>query len=211
MRRANGTVDCVGNLAGGVQRLTGVRALAVGFGYACVVRRDATVWCWGSYWDPWPAGVAPSQVLGVTDAARISVGATDACAVERAGTVRCWSMADDAAARTRPVHARPIAGVTDAIDVATGIGHACALRRDGSVRCWGAREPEILAPGAPEDDALVDPGVSGATQLTAGSRHSCARLADGGVQCWGSNEFGALGLPIQLGAPPPVARRVAWP
>ena len=103
-----------------------------------------------------------------------------------------------------------IASVTDAIDVAAGIGHACALRRDGTVRCWGSGEQDVMGAGSPDATAVVDPGVTTATQLTAGSRHSCARLADGGVQCWGKNEFGALGLPMQLGQPPSVARRVAW-
>jgi len=69
--------------------------ISCGSGHACVVRDDASVWCWGSNW----AGqlgdgtreqrLAPTRAV-VEDATEVTAGNEVTCAILDDGSVRCW-------------------------------------------------------------------------------------------------------------------------
>src|SRR5262245_31833383 len=89
-----------------VPGLDEVRQLAVGGSHACALRRDGSVWCWGSNWqgelgvgkDPrvtaacrhdLPCARAPVPVPGIR-ARAIAAGGNSSCAVLDSGQVACW-------------------------------------------------------------------------------------------------------------------------
>jgi len=155
-RRDATSVDCATTPVT-VATVDDATALAVGGQASCVIRADATVWCWGAnYYGQLGNGTlldsnTPVQVPGLTGATAIAGGGSHFCAIVAAGAVRCWGLnfdsqlGDDAAHATctfggdtadcsnAPV---AVAGVTGATAIALGASHACVLA-GGGVTCWG--------------------------------------------------------------------------
>jgi alpha-tubulin suppressor-like RCC1 family protein len=89
-----------------VPGLTGVRELALGDGFACAVKSDDTVACWGTNYngnlghDPgtdtdkdfggYPIRPAPTAVAGLSNVLHIAAGEAHVCALEKDDTVWCW-------------------------------------------------------------------------------------------------------------------------
>ena len=150
-----------------VTGLDQVRQLALGHSHACALRRDGSVWCWGSNWqgqvgvgkdarvtaacrDDVACARTPLLVPGIR-ARSIAAGGATSCAVLESGQVACWGdagFAQIAKATDRctvsnlpcaltPV---PIDGVAGVSQVAVGVWHVCALQRDGRVLCWGGNK-----------------------------------------------------------------------
>lgn len=110
---ADGTVKCWGRDLSGEQGngagtssndsattvpdLAGVSQLALGYSTTCVLKTDATVYCWG-YNDDFEAGVqpagkveSPTNVAGATGAIQLAQQWDEtACALYRGGGVKCW-------------------------------------------------------------------------------------------------------------------------
>jgi len=119
--------------------------------YACGVKTDGTLACWGV-----PLSAQPPPSAGVF--ASVSVGDdASACAVRTDGTVACWGGSDPPPAGTfssvsvgdldvcgvrtdgtiacsSPYQPTPPAGTFTSVSV--GYDHACALRTDGTIACW---------------------------------------------------------------------------
>ena len=93
--------------------------------YACGVRADGTVACWGGGDDTEepPGGEFISG----------SAGSTHNCGVGTDGSVACWG--GGYGALPLAVSERPPEG--DLISVSVGNTHSCGVRTDGSVACWG--------------------------------------------------------------------------
>ena len=110
---AGGAVSCWGNsfrgtLGNGVSDgsvftipvpVTGVNdavALAVGSEHGCVIRVDASVWCWGDSSDGEAGAGLPSEILeplvidGVGAAVHVATGRDYTCAHLVDATVSCW-------------------------------------------------------------------------------------------------------------------------
>jgi alpha-tubulin suppressor-like RCC1 family protein len=81
---------------GEVPGLEGVTRVDAGGSFACALRREGTVHCWGrGEWGNigngamegrWP----PTRVLSVSDAVSLAVGANHACARLARGAIACW-------------------------------------------------------------------------------------------------------------------------
>jgi alpha-tubulin suppressor-like RCC1 family protein len=160
-----------------VPGLVNVRAVAVGDTFACAVKDDKTVVCWGRN-DQGQLGSAvgpksdePVPVPGVSDVEVLAAGPNQACVVKADKTVMCWG-------RARAPAAEP--DIENAVSVAAGLSHACALLADRTVACWGPA-------------AIAAPGINDAIAIRAGYSHTCVLREGGRVQCWGKNEEGALG------------------
>jgi hypothetical protein len=161
-----GSVHCFGS--GGQVGATpaGVfQQIDVGTDFACGVRRDETLECWGA------------EILGRTTPpdgafASVSAGHTHACGVNAAGLVRCWGGNDHGKAAT--AH---LVGTFEA--VAAGLQHTCAIRAGGEAVCWGRAE----------GGRLEAPAGVHFEQLSA-AQHSCGITDAGAVRCWGDNADG---------------------
>jgi alpha-tubulin suppressor-like RCC1 family protein len=107
IRGADRTVACTQDADGmftfahvhEIPALRDVRGIAVGGGFACALRADTTVACWGDNRSGQlgdgtsTARERPVSVVGVRDATAIVAGAGHACALLRDGGVTCWGEA----------------------------------------------------------------------------------------------------------------------
>ncbi len=210
-------VDCsrvpvrVHNLSANVQQV------AAADQYACALRGDGTVWCWGAN-DTGQLGDGttidrnvPVQVSGLTTVSRISAGSGFACAIRQDRSVWCWGanaagqLGDGTTVdRTTPVRA----GTLLATEVSCGSSHACARKADDSTWCWGGNEGGQLGQGntdpspAPVQVPIpLERGLVGA----GGWYYSCAiSTVTGRVSCWGNNGLGQLGQGTFENSPVPV-------
>jgi alpha-tubulin suppressor-like RCC1 family protein len=198
-----------------VAGLTNVRAISAGADYACALRADGTVACWGES-ETGQLGngtttysLVPVAVSGLTGAVAISAGSSSACAVLSDGTVACWGdngngeLGDGTLGGISPTPVA-ISGLTGVTSVSVGGGFACALRSDGTVACWGYNNVGQLGIGT--IDTTVSPAtvsnLAGVTAISAGGAEACAVRADGTVSCWGSGTAGQLGTGTCLGSDP---------
>lgn len=184
------------------------RDLAVGWGWACVRRRDGSVWCAGRN-ERGQLGIgdgtadilhAPVRMLHVMDAASVSLSQVNGCVLTARGTVGCWGennfgVLGDGAPWSR-AYASDVIGLTDAAQVAVvgGIA-ACVLRRDRTVWCWGLPlgvASDDLPPFASWRGSAPKrvPGLDDIVEIAAGGSHVCARRANGSVVCWGDEWAG---------------------
>lgn len=173
-------------------------AVAQGSGFACALRANGRVACWGDdtegqlgqgHTDPVEGA---REVVHLDDAIALAATASSACAVRAGGGVVCWGRGrtgelgggDDRRSGGRLV---PVAGVAGADAIWAGMSRYCA-RTGAHVTCWGAR------------DAALDTQVSGISHVTVPhevplegvermslgwSRY--AFLRDGRVLRWGSS------------------------
>lgn len=185
--------------------------------HTCVLKDDATVWCWGYQVNGEAESFelsdqpVPTQVPGLTNVASFSGTDLVSCAVKEDGTVWCWGAAvaplfgPDAPIEGLPYDsyytnyftATPlqIPNLDHVKSVATGYGHVCALKDDGSVWCWGDNTWGQLGPT--ELPSSTEPvqvtGIGQARYITSGGAHVCILDVNGDVYCWGDNVVGELG------------------
>lgn len=172
---------------------------------ACAVRKDGTVWCWGSnirerlgfkseecgpyailtdtvqYFE-YECEARPRRVPGIESAVQVSVAADYQCAVLADESVVCW--------REDEVPT-PVSGLSGVRKVAAGHGFTCALSTAGEVSCWGSNTWGTLGRGVDDEvlssDATPAPvvGLGKVVDLDARNRTACAVTEDGEVDCWG--------------------------
>jgi alpha-tubulin suppressor-like RCC1 family protein len=194
---------------------SGAVAVAVGgVSFACALRADNSVWCWGSNsYGSLGDGMehlTPSPVPGITNAIALSAGDRHVCVVLASGAMRCWgsqffgelgngTISEDSAPMPTDV-----IGIRDAVAVGAGNNITCAVVKTGGVKCWGRNNWGQLGDGTTIDrPAPVDVAglASAAVTVSVASMHACAQLVTGHVQCWGS---GTLGNGVVSEQSPPV-------
>ncbi|MFO0613053.1 MAG: hypothetical protein U0414_10715 [Polyangiaceae bacterium] len=183
--------------------------VAVGWGHACALAQDGSVWCWGANRmgevgdGTHRVRDTARRVKGLTDAVAISASAFATCAVRRIGTVVCWGSLGG----KKSAAPEPIEGVAGAVEVSVAASHACARTSDGHVACWGDNRFGQLGDGTftQRASAADVAGVEGAVGVATGSNGvSCAWNAEGVAKCWGNDGYGVLGRPTsaKCGATP---------
>jgi len=125
-----------------------VVAVAVGFGHSLALRKDGTVWGWGSnFLGQLGTGtgldhLVPVRTLDLTDVVAIDSRDDSSYAVRADGTAWGWGLNNVGQLGLppendiQPVPAQ-VPGVTRVVSLAASSGHALAVRRDGTV-CNGA-------------------------------------------------------------------------
>jgi hypothetical protein len=180
-----------------------VVSMAVGWNFACALKKDGAVWCFGAGFlgdghpeypetDPQP----PRQVTLPAPAVAIAAGLQRTCVALADGSAWCWGAAT-ADFGTSPVQK----DITDVKTLSMGAFHTCALKGDGTVWCWGTNKTGETGwgPAGPQsaDKWEVPTEVAGlvndVTSISMGFQHSCARKMDGTVWCWGNSGLGQLG------------------
>lgn len=199
-----------------IPHLTDVTDLSVSTDrHACALRRDGTVWCWGSNSSGQSGDFDHSSLCNMRDA----------------------GMGDYFANVCQPSPVL-IPGVHDAVSVAVGFGISCLIRLDSSVWCWGSDLPSDMTPGAigtigdglpaneyclyghpesttygvqcrrnPSRIARLDHTIQLSLRKN-GPGVNCALQSDHHVWCWGDNQFGDVGDGSRDERPVPVP--VVW-
>ncbi len=184
-----------------------VSSLQVGDDFACALRVDGTVMCWG-YNDSYGqlgTGAAvsssvPVLVKDLKDAKSLSVGRGHACAVRASGAVVCWGANADRQLGDGTTNGSPtpvaVVQITDATQVSVGVSFGCVIRKDGSVACWGDDTAGQLGDGVQTTRSQPAPvmGVANVVQLATAYHTACALTQAGDVYCWGDNAHGQVGI-----------------
>ncbi len=240
---SDGGVDADADACTSIQCGSPPTRVTAGTGFACVLRADATVWCWGSnqYGE---LGVLPSAndlacgevhcspaprridaLAGVRD---VRAGESFACALKSDDSVWCWgrngfdvlghSATLDSACADPPdagagskCNATPTQVTFPAnvkIDsIAAGREIACAVSQTDpagnpsrDVYCWGRNDHASvgIAGGIPQNVATPNKisGFAGdvvAVDVGDNTRQVCAIRKDGTVWCWGDDFQGRIG------------------
>lgn len=175
-------------------------ATAVGDGsgaFACALRLDDTVECWGNA----PNGIGgPIPMLEPEGRfVQLSEAFTRMCGLRVDGSVECWAgenideqwwslQCDDHACGLFERHTGPF------VQVAAGGLHTCGLRDDGEIECWGAGTyegdcwPEDLDVKSRFDCGQAMPPPGPFTEIAAGLFHTCGLHPDGQIECWGAGK-----------------------
>jgi hypothetical protein len=194
-----------------VPGLSNITQIAAGYRYACALRNDGAVFCWGyntqgqvgngatSTCVPSPVQVTlPSGIGSVT---AVAAGFYHTC-VAREGEVFCWGrnvsgQLGTGTASTTP-QLQPSAAATGlhAIRaIALGGYHTCAIRSDDTLFCWGFNLDGELGNGQTSDKSSPTQvtGVPAVEEVTATNYTTCARDTGGTVRCWGYDIEGNVG------------------
>jgi hypothetical protein len=169
----------------------------------CVVRKDGTVWCWGSNGTGrLGAGLTDTQSASpvqVRSSAGPLVGITQIvgghgaafCALGDSGKLWCWGYGLDGKLgngfETNSAVASPVLASSGGVQfqgvssVTMGFSNACAVKSDGTVWCWGGNTGGAVGTGTVSTSPVLFP-----TQVNA--------LLDAGVSvgCGGSGGIGNL-------------------
>lgn len=187
--------------------VTEAASVATSLGYACALRRDGSVWCWG--WNAYgqlgdgtthdrltaAPVVDPDHVLDhPVQLAVILIS----CVTLPTGRVACWGSHGWPGGSDEDVLMPTIA--EDPSDVASVWLPAplCVIHAGGALSCTGSNVFGKIDPDLPDDVTLngkmiaID-GVTDATQVVSTGYTTCALRANGQVVCWGNNFYGALG------------------
>ena len=141
--------------AGEVPGLSGVADIAAGSGIATVLKKDGTVWVWGSNWagqfgngdrsgTPGPNHgyqFVPQRIAGVANVAAISLGGRHTLVLLKDGTLRGWGNTDwgqlgagiSGTFQLSPMTPR----ITGVKAVFAAGSNSFAVRTDGSLWMWG--------------------------------------------------------------------------
>ena len=192
-----------------IEGLTDVVGVAAGGEHALAVRRDGSVWGWGSNGsgqlalgrNRHVAVPRPEAIPGIKGAVAVAARSSSSYALLADGTVigwgdRLWRSGNRAVASETPI---PLPGVSTAVAIRAGLP-SLALLRDGHVVAWGSG---FLGDGNPMQQdyaAVVVPqpaqvrGVADAVTIATGASMSAVIRRDGSVWVWGNDNQGALGL-----------------
>ena len=174
-----------------VSGLTGAVDVQVTIGFACALRKDRTVWCWGANHTGQlgdGSTTARSQARGVSGLSgitQLSVGANHSCAVRSNGSLWCWGALPGTKPRPVPVQ---MSGLEAPQFVSAGTEHTCAIGAHGKVWCWGNNPHGQLGNGNTTTSSrpVLVQGLTGAENVVAMSRATCAVKSDGSLWCWGA-------------------------
>ncbi|MGZ3888623.1 MAG: RCC1 domain-containing protein [Flavisolibacter sp.] len=207
-----GTVDSfsAGHQPAAYPGIDGVTALAGGGRHVLALKKDGTVWSWGSNSDRQlgnkdlikqsKATYVPVQVSGMSHAVAVSAVYNTSYALLADGTVWAWGKGNlgqtgqkVTGAYSNFVQPLPVQvpGITNAI----AISGAMALLKDGTIVTWGDGSRGQLGNGTNKATAtpVAVTGIKNAVAIGSGEDFNLALLADGTVWGWGYNAKGQLG------------------
>ena len=163
-----------------VTGLTNIVDVAAGNKHAVALRKDGTVWAWGTRENGALGGgdakssgslrvlsaQAPVQVPDLEGITQIAVGGTHNLALTRDGHIKAWGTghSGELGVGTRDVGWKPatVIGLDNVVSIAAGntAGHGVsgAVRQDGTVWMWGAADSAMMGNGGERPGSPDEPG-----------------------------------------------------
>jgi Regulator of chromosome condensation (RCC1) repeat len=206
-----------------VTGLTDIIQVEAGTKHAVALRKDGTVWAWGTrdegaLGDGTPTtlrptrAIGPIRVPGVDGITQIAVVRSHNLALRADGHVMSWGSNSDGelgnGTRNAGWTAAEVTGLDHVVAIAAGTGGgkgvSGAVRDDGTVWLWGTNTSAQMGNGAgpmsPDDPGgrnllpVQVKGVAGAKSLSLGLGHAAALLRDGTLMMWGHDGWGQIGV-----------------
>ncbi|MCO4763714.1 MAG: hypothetical protein KC502_19535 [Myxococcales bacterium] len=196
--------------SGKVCKLPWAVAVGVGDRFACALRQNKTINCWGLNDEAQlGSGVGgsgdankPAAVFGGQSYVALSVGQAHVCAIDTTQNVWCWGQNNGKQCGNNKgdTTAKPIkvVGLTKATHIATGAHHSCAIAgASQQLYCWGESDVGETGIDAPSGNELLPHLVplagKGLLGVAVGTNHSCVVTAQKQVLCFGDNKGKQLG------------------
>jgi hypothetical protein len=152
--------------------------ISTGNFFACGIRTDETLQCWGENDDG--QSTVPND-LGTVKA--VNAGGDHACAIKSDDTLRCWGRNNEDQT-TPPVNL----GMVKAVNA--GDYHTCAIQMNNVLRCWGSNN---------DGQSTIPFNLGGVKVVSTQFAHTCAVRSDDILECWGRNTDGQSTNPPNLG------------
>jgi hypothetical protein len=190
--------------------LTGVTAIAGGYGTGYALRTDGTVWSWGAGQsgalgdgDDESYSTVPVHVAGLEDVhvTAIAAGSATGYALTDDGSVWAWGAGDvgqlgnNGTANSTAVQVWHLTNVTD---IGAGGQTGYAVVDNDAVWAWGDGSWGQLGDGRSGPDSrspvpVLVPGLAGVTAVAGATFTGFALRSDGSVAAWGEGHAGQLG------------------
>jgi alpha-tubulin suppressor-like RCC1 family protein len=185
-------------------------ATASYFYHTLAIKRDGTLWAWGSNVagqlgiDTTGEELYPVQVGSDTDWVHVATGDRHTLALKEDGTLWGWGgnaygqIGDGTNTEWHsPVQ---IGSDSDWWTVEVGSSHSLGLKKDGTLWAWGYNNEGELGLGIPSNVTKSTPTRLGTDvdweEVTCGYWNSFARKEDDSVWGWGKNSEGQLGIMV---------------
>ncbi|WP_156213415.1 PKD domain-containing protein [Lentzea aerocolonigenes] len=160
--------------------LSGVIAMAAGFGHCLALKANGTVLAWGEN----TFGQTDVPEEATSDVVAIAAGHSHNLALRSDGSVVTWGVNVPGELSVPPQ------AMSDVIAIAAGGGHSLALKRSGAVIAWGSElNGQISVPREAD---------SGVIAIAAGVTHSLALKRDGSVISWGDDDWPFMKVPSEI-------------
>jgi alpha-tubulin suppressor-like RCC1 family protein len=211
-----------------VTGLANIIQIEAGAKHAVALRKDGTVWAWGTrddgaIGDGQPKtlrpvmAIGPTQVTGLQGITRIAARGHHNLALRSDGKVMAWGQNryGQLGNGTRDNGWTPaeVSGLDRIVAIAAGMagpgGFSGAVRDDGTVWTWGSGVAGVMGNGirnpSPDDPGgrnllpLQVPGLANVKALSFGTGHASALLGDGTLRMWGYDGFGQVGAGTSAG------------
>lgn len=199
---------------------TDTKQFSVGGSHVCAVKKDDTLWCWGSNgWGQLSAGNTtglPAQITELGDqVSHVEASENSTCTLKTDGSVWCWGrnnwgqLGNDSFGYLK--HPYPLQAIpSGVVNLSARVAHACALKNDGTLWCWGYGRYGALGTLNLSDclnydrcaftPIQVTNAGSGIAEVSTGLHHTCVRRNDNTGWCWGNNTHGELGIGTIVGS-----------
>lgn len=169
---------------------SGAVDIEVGDTYACAIKDDASLWCWGALDDDLgPEPIAVEVQSGVAD---VSIEGHHVCFTRTEGTVGCWGRGTSGelgiggASSSATAKTPSVPGTVR--QVATTETASCALTTTGAVSCWGAGTQNGTGSNTTVPELVSALGTDNRS-IVGGDRTACAIKTDGDLWCWGAPRY----------------------